>query len=100
MGFYLIYKSNSGGVCLSVWAVPKRFFQSLPVPCGASSDVTSPNVTDSREKRNQGQSDFLRKRFGRPEKKYLGLGQPIIIYLFIFIDQDYLFFLLATVRPD
>jgi len=21
--------------CLSVWAVPRRFFQSLPVPCGA-----------------------------------------------------------------
>jgi hypothetical protein len=25
--------------CLSVWAVPGRFFQSLPVPCGASPDV-------------------------------------------------------------
>jgi len=21
--------------CLSVWAVPGRFFQSLPIPCGA-----------------------------------------------------------------
>jgi hypothetical protein len=21
--------------CLSVWAVPRRFFQSLPIPCGA-----------------------------------------------------------------
>jgi peptidoglycan hydrolase-like protein with peptidoglycan-binding domain len=40
-----------------VWAVPGRFFQSLPVPCGAS-----PDVTDSREKRNQGQSDFLRQK--------------------------------------
>jgi hypothetical protein len=39
-------------VCLSVWAVLGRFFQSLPVPCGASLDVTSPDVTDSREKRN------------------------------------------------
>jgi hypothetical protein len=58
----LIYKSNSGGVCLSVRAVPGRFFQSLPVPCGASPDVTSPDVTDSREKRNQGQSDFLRQK--------------------------------------
>jgi len=28
-----------------VWAVPGKFFQSLPVPCGAS-----PDVTDSREK--------------------------------------------------
>jgi len=37
-----------------VWAVLGRFFQSLPIPCGASPDVTSPNVTDSREKRNQG----------------------------------------------
>jgi hypothetical protein len=27
----LIYKSNSG-VCLCVWAVPGRFFQSLPIP--------------------------------------------------------------------
>jgi hypothetical protein len=26
------------------------------------SDVTSPDVTDSREKRNQGQSDFLRQK--------------------------------------
>jgi hypothetical protein len=48
--------------CLSVWAVPGIFFQSLPVPCGASLDVTSPDVTDSREKRNQGQSDFLRQK--------------------------------------
>jgi len=44
-------------VCLFVWAVSGRFFQSLPVPCGAS-----PDVTDSREKRNQGQSDFLRQK--------------------------------------
>jgi hypothetical protein len=34
-----IYKSNNG-VCLSIcvdknWAMPGRFFQSLPVPCGA-----------------------------------------------------------------
>ncbi len=43
--------------CLSVWAVPGKFFQSLPIPCGAS-----PDVTDSREKRNQGQSDFLRQK--------------------------------------
>jgi hypothetical protein len=42
--------------CLSVWAVPGRFFSSLPVPYGAS-----PDVTDSKEKRNQGQSDFLRQ---------------------------------------
>jgi hypothetical protein len=49
-------------VCLSVWAVLGRFFQSLPVPCGASPDVTSLEVVDSREKRNQGQSDFLRQK--------------------------------------
>jgi len=48
--------------CLSVWAVPGRFFQSLPVPCGASPDVTSPDVTDSREKRNPRQSDFLTQK--------------------------------------
>ncbi len=30
--YHFIYKSNSGGVCLSVWAVSGRFFQSLPVP--------------------------------------------------------------------
>jgi hypothetical protein len=41
-------------VCLFVWAVSGRFFQSLPVPCGTSADVT-----DSRDKRNQGQSDFF-----------------------------------------
>jgi len=29
---------------------------------GASPDVTSLDVTDSREKRNQGQSDFLRQK--------------------------------------
>jgi len=45
-----------------MWAVPGRFFQSLPVPYGASPDVTSPNVTNSREKRNHGQSDFLRQK--------------------------------------
>jgi len=32
-----------------VWAVPGKFFQSLSVPCG-----TSPDVTASREKINQG----------------------------------------------
>jgi hypothetical protein len=31
--YSFIYKSNS--VCLYVWAVRGRFFQSLPVPCGA-----------------------------------------------------------------
>jgi hypothetical protein len=45
-----------------VWAVPGRFFQSLPVPCGASLDVTFPDVIDSREKINQGQFDFLRQK--------------------------------------
>jgi len=59
---HILYKSNSGGVCLSVWAVPGRFFQSLPIPCGASPYVTSPYVTDSREKRNQGTSDFFRQK--------------------------------------
>jgi hypothetical protein len=35
------------------------------------------------------------------KKNNLGLGQPRIIFYFIFcIDQDYLFFLLAIVRPD
>jgi hypothetical protein len=29
---------------------------------GIFPDVTSPDVTDSREKRNQGQSDFLRQK--------------------------------------
>jgi hypothetical protein len=48
--------------CLSVWAVPRRFFQSLPVPCGASPNVTSPDVTDYKEKRNHGQFDFLRQK--------------------------------------
>jgi hypothetical protein len=41
-------------VCLgSVW---KIFL--MPVPCGVSLDVTFQDVTDSREKRNQEQSDF------------------------------------------
>jgi len=48
--------------CLSVWAVPGRFFQSLSVPYGASPNVSSPDVTDSKEKKNQGQSDFLRQK--------------------------------------
>jgi len=47
---------------MSVWAVPGRFFQSLPVPCGASLDVTSSDVIDSREKKNHGQFDFLRQK--------------------------------------
>jgi len=41
--------------------MPRKFFQSLPVPCGVSSDVISLDVTNSREKRNQGQFDFLRR---------------------------------------
>ncbi len=49
-------------VCVCVWAMPRRFFQSLPVPYGASPDVTSPDVTDSKEKRNQGHFDFLRQK--------------------------------------
>ncbi len=53
----ILYIKATVFVCLSVWAVPGRFFHSLPVPCG-----TSPDVTDSREKRNQGQSDFLRQK--------------------------------------
>jgi hypothetical protein len=52
-----------------VWAVPGRFFQSLPVPCGASPYVISPYVTDSREKKIRGNLIFWGKRFGRPEKK-------------------------------
>jgi hypothetical protein len=59
------------------------------------------DVTDSRKKRNQGSLIFWGKRFDRPKKKYLGLGQPIIFFFFFFcIDQDYLFFILAIVRPD
>jgi len=41
-----------------VWAVPGRFFQSLPVPCGVSLDVTSPDVTDSRGKEIRGSLIF------------------------------------------
>jgi hypothetical protein len=40
-----------------VWAVPGKFFQALPVPCGAS-----PDVIDSREKKNQGEFDFVRQK--------------------------------------
>ncbi len=40
--------------CLSVWAVPGRFFQSLPIPCGAG---------DKQGRAGQG-------RAGRP-------GQPL-----------------------
>jgi hypothetical protein len=61
-GHPLVKATAVVSVCLSVWAVPGKFFQSLPVPCGASLDVTSPDVTNSREKRNQGQSDFLRQK--------------------------------------
>jgi hypothetical protein len=34
------------------------------------------------------------------KKKNLGLGQPKIIFIFFCIDQNYLFFLLTTIRPD
>ncbi len=51
------------------------------------------------KKEIRGSLIFWGKRFGRLEKKYLGLGQPRIILNFFCIDQDYLFFLLATVRP-
>jgi len=42
-----------------MWAVLGKFFQSLPILCEVSPDVTSPDVTDSREKRNQGQFDLF-----------------------------------------
>jgi hypothetical protein len=58
----ILYIKATVSIYLSVWAVPGRFFQSLPIPCGASPDVTSLDVTDSREKRNQGQFDFLRQK--------------------------------------
>jgi len=46
-------------VCVgSVW----KILPVIAVACGASPDVTSLDVTDSREKRNQGQSDFLRQK--------------------------------------
>jgi hypothetical protein len=46
-------------VCVgSVW----KILLVIAVACGASPDVTSLDVTDSREKRNQGQSDFLRQK--------------------------------------
>ncbi len=45
--------------CLSVWAVPGRFFQSLPVPCGAH----SLSVVTNRAGQGQG-------KVGRP-------GQPL-----------------------
>ncbi len=86
----LIYKSNS--VCLSMWAVPGRFFQSLHIPCGASPYVTSPDVIDSREKRNQGSLIFWGKRFSRPKKKYLGLRQPRIFFSFFFVLTKTTFF--------
>jgi hypothetical protein len=50
--------------------------------------VIRPKLTPEK-KEIRGNLIFWGKRFGRLEKKYLGLGQPIIIYLF-----------LATVRPD
>jgi hypothetical protein len=55
--FQLNYIKATVSVYLSVWAVPGRFFHSLLVPCG-----TSANVTHFREKRNQGQFDFLKQK--------------------------------------
>jgi hypothetical protein len=49
--------------------MPGRFFQSLPVPCGASPDVPSPDVTNSREKRNKGQFDFFEAKDLVDQKK-------------------------------
>jgi len=45
-----------------MWAMLGRFFQSLLVPCGVSPNVTSLDVANSKEKRNQGQFDFLRQK--------------------------------------
>jgi hypothetical protein len=61
--------------------------------------VIRPKLTP-KKKEIKGSLIFWGKRFGRPEKKYLGLRQPKIILFYFCIDQDYLFFLLATVRPD
>jgi len=48
----LYIKATVVFVCLSVWAVLGKFFQSPPIPCGASPNVTSPYVTDSRKKKS------------------------------------------------
>jgi len=34
-----------------MWAMPRRFFQSLPVPCEVSPYVTSADVIDFRKKK-------------------------------------------------
>jgi hypothetical protein len=72
------------------------------LPCGASPYVTSPDVIDSREKRNQGQFDFLKQKIWYTRKKIFKpwTTQNFYFIFFKFIDQDYLFFLLATIRPD
>jgi hypothetical protein len=62
--------------------------------------VIRPKLT-LEKKEIMGSLIFWGKRFGRPEKKNLGLGQLRIIFILFFcIDQDYLFFLLVIVRPD
>ncbi len=85
--------------CLSVWAVSGRFFQSLPVPCGASPYVTSPYVTDSREKRNQGQSDYLRQKIWQTRKKIFRpwTEQNQFFFSFVLTKTTFFFFQLMSV---
>ncbi len=86
--------------CLSVWAVLGRFFQSLLVPCGASPDVTFLDVMDSIEKRNQGQSYFLRQKIWQTKKKIQALDSLESFSFFFVLTKTTFFFLLANVRPD
>jgi hypothetical protein len=58
-----------------------------------------PRLTDSREKGNQGQFDFLRQKIWWTKKKKFRLSITHNQF-FVCIDQDYHFFLLATIRPD
>jgi hypothetical protein len=98
----LIYKSNSGGVCLfvcvgSAWKillVTARSLWSFPI-------CNFPRCNWFQRKKKSGVVWFFEAKDLVDQKKKI---RPWIaqnfIYLLFCIDQDYLFFLLATVRPN
>ncbi len=65
--------------CLFVWAVPGRFFQSLPVPCGASR-CNFPRCNWLQRKKKSGVVWFFEAKDLVDQKKNLGLGQPRIFF--------------------
>ena len=79
-------------VCVRLWWMNERTNERMTfLDDGVKVVVIRPKMTPEK-KEIRGSLIFWGKRFGRPEKKYLGLGQPRIIFIFIFVLTKTTFF--------